>query len=57
MNGRRLDCGRLLAIIDIPDFTGWLGRITAAVEKIAGLRRENAAAAAVKSDGLDMSAA
>jgi hypothetical protein len=27
--------GLLLALIDIPDFPGWLGRLTAAVEKIA----------------------
>jgi hypothetical protein len=27
----------LLAMIDIPDFGGWLGRITGAVEKIAGI--------------------
>ena len=26
----------LLAMIDIPDFGGWLGRITGAVERIAG---------------------
>jgi hypothetical protein len=30
--------GLLLALIDIPDFGGWLGRIAAAVERIAGLR-------------------
>jgi hypothetical protein len=30
--------GLLLALIDIPDFGGWMGRITAAVEKIAGLK-------------------
>jgi len=28
--------GLLLALIDIPDFGGWMDRITAAVEKIAG---------------------
>ena len=28
----------LLAMIDIPDFGGWLGRITGAVERIAGLK-------------------
>jgi hypothetical protein len=28
--------GLLLALIDIPDFGGWMNRITAAVEKIAG---------------------
>jgi hypothetical protein len=30
--------GLLLALIDIPDFGGWLGRIAGAVERIAGLR-------------------
>src|ERR1700686_2671179 len=28
--------GLLLALIDLPDFPGWLGRIAAAVERIAG---------------------
>jgi hypothetical protein len=28
----------LLALIDIPDFGGWLGRIASAVERIAGLK-------------------
>jgi hypothetical protein len=28
----------LLALIEIPDFGGWLGRIAGAVEKIAGLK-------------------
>jgi NADH:ubiquinone oxidoreductase subunit 5 (subunit L)/multisubunit Na+/H+ antiporter MnhA subunit len=28
----------LLAMIDLPDFPGWLGRITAAVERIAGAK-------------------
>jgi hypothetical protein len=28
----------LLAMVDLPDFPGWLGRITAAVEKIAGVK-------------------
>ena len=36
----------LLAMINIPDFGGWLGRITGAVERIAARRRENAAAPA-----------
>jgi hypothetical protein len=31
--------GLMLALIDIPDFGGWLGRITAAVEKMAGIKR------------------
>ena len=31
--------GLLLALIDIPDFGGWLGRIAGAVERIAGLNR------------------
>jgi hypothetical protein len=33
----------LLAIIDIPDFPGWFGRITAAVERIAGGKSADAA--------------
>jgi hypothetical protein len=28
----------LLALIDFPDFPGWLGRIARAVERIAGLK-------------------
>jgi len=28
----------LLAFIDIPDFSGWLGRITGAVETMAGIK-------------------
>ena len=32
--------GLLLALIDIPDFGGWMGRITAAVEKIAGQKSD-----------------
>lgn len=31
--------GLLLALIDFPDFGGWLGRIAGAVEMIAGIRR------------------
>jgi hypothetical protein len=30
--------GLLLALIDFPDFTGWLGRIARSVEKIAGIK-------------------
>lgn len=30
--------GLLLALIDLPDFSGWLGRIGIAVEKIAGIK-------------------
>jgi hypothetical protein len=30
--------GLLLALIDIPDFGGWLGRIASAVETIAGIK-------------------
>jgi len=30
--------GLFLALIDIPDFPGWLGRIAAAVERIAGIK-------------------
>jgi multisubunit Na+/H+ antiporter MnhF subunit len=37
----------LLALIDFPDFPGWLGRITAAVERIAGLKGAGDAAPAV----------
>jgi hypothetical protein len=35
--------GLLLALIDIPDFPGWLGRIARAVERIAGLTPDEAA--------------
>ncbi len=35
----------LLAIIDIPNFGGWFGRITGAVERIAGLKPGEGAAA------------
>jgi hypothetical protein len=30
--------GLILALIDFPDFPGWLGRIAGAVEKMAGIR-------------------
>jgi hypothetical protein len=30
--------GLLLALIDLPDFGGWMGRIAGSVEKIAGLK-------------------
>jgi hypothetical protein len=30
--------GLLLAFIDFPDFSGWLGRIASSVEKIAGIK-------------------
>jgi len=30
--------GLLLAMIDIPDFGGWMGRIATSTEKIAGIR-------------------
>jgi hypothetical protein len=30
--------GLLLALIEIPDFGGWLGRIAGAVERIAGIK-------------------
>jgi hypothetical protein len=33
----------LLAMVDLPDFPGWLGRITAAVERIAGAKSADAA--------------
>jgi multisubunit Na+/H+ antiporter MnhF subunit len=35
----------LLALIEFPDFPGWLGRITGAVERIAGLKPGEGAAA------------
>jgi hypothetical protein len=35
----------LLAMIDIPDFGGWLGRITKAVERIAGTKPDEGATA------------
>ena len=31
--------GLLLALIDFPDLSGWLGRIATSVEKIAGIKR------------------
>jgi multisubunit Na+/H+ antiporter MnhF subunit len=34
----------LLALIDIPDFSGWLGRIAGAVERIAGSKPADAQA-------------
>ena len=37
----------LLAMINIPDFGGWLGRITGAVERIAGLKHSEATAEAM----------
>jgi hypothetical protein len=36
--------GLLLALIDIPDFGGWLNRIAGGVEKIAGLKPGEGAA-------------
>jgi len=36
----------LLALIDLPDFPGWLGRIAGAVERIAGLKPGDGTAAA-----------
>jgi hypothetical protein len=32
--------GLFLALIDIPDFPGWFGRITRAVERIAGIKHD-----------------
>ena len=37
--------GLLLALIDLPDFPGWLGRIAGAVERIAGRTADDGAAA------------
>src|ERR1700712_5548522 len=39
--------GLLLALIDIPDFGGWLGRITTAVETIAGKKANDDDVAAI----------
>jgi len=39
--------GLLLALVDIPDFGGWLGRIAGAVEKIAGLQPAQASTEAL----------
>jgi hypothetical protein len=36
--------GLLLAFIDFPDFSGWLGRIARSVEKIAGIKPAEGAA-------------
>jgi hypothetical protein len=38
--------GLLLALIDIPDFGGWLGRIATAVERIAGKTPDESASIA-----------
>jgi hypothetical protein len=38
--------GLFLALIDIPDFPGWFGRITRAVERIAGIKHDEPAAGA-----------
>jgi hypothetical protein len=38
--------GLLLAFIDFPDFSGWLGRIARSVEKIAGIKPAEGAAEA-----------
>src|ERR1700712_185389 len=39
--------GLLLALIDIPDFGGWLGRMTTAVETIAGKKANDDDVAAI----------
>jgi hypothetical protein len=44
--------GLLLALIEIPDFGGWLGRIAGAVERIAGLKPGQGAAEALPDDAL-----
>jgi hypothetical protein len=36
--------GLLLAFIDFPDFSGWLGRIASSVERIAGIKPAEGAA-------------
>jgi hypothetical protein len=38
----------LLAFIDLPDFPGWLGRITGAVEKMAGIKPPESASQAAQ---------
>jgi multisubunit Na+/H+ antiporter MnhF subunit len=43
----------LLALVDIPDFGGWLGRIAGAVERIAGLKPADGAAQAGPRETID----
>jgi hypothetical protein len=43
--------GLLLAMIDLPDIGGGLSRIAGAVEKIAGVKPDNAAASASRESG------
>src|SRR5277367_107049 len=43
--------GLFLALIDIPDFGGWMGRITAAVERIAGQKSDESRSSAP--DGME----
>src|SRR3977135_888841 len=42
----------LLALIDLPDFSGWLGRIAGAVERIAGPKPGDSAAQAAPQDSI-----
>jgi multisubunit Na+/H+ antiporter MnhF subunit len=42
----------LLALIDLPDFPGWLGRIAGAVERIAGPKLGDGAAQAAPQDSI-----
>jgi len=44
--------GLLLALIDIPDFSGWLKRIAGAVERIAGPNPGDAAANGAPQDSI-----
>jgi hypothetical protein len=39
--------GLFLALIDIPDFPGWLGRIASGVERIAGIKPEDSPGSAL----------
>jgi hypothetical protein len=43
--------GLLLALIDIPDFGGWLGRIARSVEKIAGIKPSDMAPETIADSG------
>jgi hypothetical protein len=44
--------GLLLALIEIPDFSSWLGRIAGAVERIAGTKPADGATQAAPPDSI-----
>ena len=44
--------GLLLALIDFPDFGGWLGRIAGSVEKIAGIKPGEGAADVLRTSAI-----